>query len=178
MAIAITTSTFAEEKKATKTTRAVAVLVSSEVKEAPEQKFLGQVFFEKKDGKIHVTGKIQGLKPNGVHGFHIHEFGDFTKPDGTSAGGHFNPEDHPHAGPEAAHRHAGDLGNVKADANGVVTLDLMVEGIALKKGDNAIVGRALVLHAGQDDLQSQPSGDAGSRIGVGVIGWANPESKI
>jgi len=155
---------------------AVAVVETTNQRLAPQDRVLGHVRFTQKNGKVHVTGRLEGLEPNSTHGFHIHQYGDFTKMDGTSAGGHFNPKDTKHAGPDAPAHHAGDLGNVTADDNGVVELDMMVDFLSISAGPHAILGRAVVLHAGPDDLSSQPSGAAGPRIGVGIIGWANPES--
>jgi Cu-Zn family superoxide dismutase len=115
-----------------------------------------------------VEGEITGLTP-GKHGFHVHEFGDITSPDGTSAGGHFNPTGEPHAGPDADKRHAGDFGNIEADASGKAKISFLDKKISFE-GPNNILGRGLVVHAKPDDLKSQPSGDAGDRVGVAVIG--------
>ncbi|MGH8495648.1 MAG: superoxide dismutase family protein [Gammaproteobacteria bacterium] len=122
---------------------------------------------------IGISGEIEGLSA-GRHGFHVHEFGDCTAPDATSAGDHFNPEDHPHGAPDDASRHVGDLGNVEATEGAAVTLDMRDEQIALS-GAHSIIGRALVVHASEDDLQSQPSGDAGAHVACGVIGIAAAE---
>ena len=127
----------------------------------------GTILFEEKDGVVHVTGEVTGLTP-GMHGFHIHEFGDLRAADGTGAGGHYNPEGKPHAGPDHAERHVGDLGNVKADADGVAKVAKKMVGAKL----HFIFGRSVVVHAGADDLKSQPSGAAGPRVAVGVVGIA------
>lgn len=156
---------------------AVAVVRTTDAKEAPDTRVLGQIHFIEKNGKTHVKGKLSGLKPNSVHGFHIHQYGDFSKMDGTSAGGHFNPHGTEHAGPDAKMHHVGDLGNIKANSKGEVNIDMIAEWVTVDHGENAVLGRSVVLHAGEDDLTSQPSGAAGARIGVGVIGWANPSSK-
>jgi Cu-Zn family superoxide dismutase len=150
---------------ATETRSAVAVLVpgaSSNVK--------GTIHFTTEAGGVHVQGTIEGLTP-GSHGFHVHEFGDLSKRDLMSTGGHFNPEKHPHAGRDAAQRHAGDLGNLEAGQDGKATVDFVDSQLQLN-GPNSIVGRAVVVHAKADDLKSQPSGDAGGRIAAGVIGIA------
>ncbi|CAN5323046.1 hypothetical protein BH24PSE2_BH24PSE2_01020 [soil metagenome] len=122
---------------------------------------------------VLVTGTIEGLAA-GKHGFHVHELGDCTAPDGASAGGHFNPDDQPHGGPDQAARHAGDLGNIEAAEGGSVTLDLQDDRLAMT-GAQSIIGRALVVHAQADDLKSQPSGKAGARVACGVIGIAVTE---
>ncbi|MGB7329625.1 MAG: superoxide dismutase family protein [Rubripirellula sp.] len=134
-------------------------------------KVRGTLRLAQKGENLHVTGKIRNLSP-GEHGFHIHEFGDMRNmKDGTSAGGHFNPSGVPHGSP--GHGHVGDLGNVTADAEGVATIDITVEHTML----HFILGRTFVVHEGKDDLTSQPSGAAGPRVGVGIIGVGNPDFK-
>src|SRR5262249_19589074 len=109
---------------------------------------------------------------NSEHGFHVHEFGDVSAQDGMSTGGHYNPEGaaHQHAGLDSPTRHAGDLGNVKADGSGKATVDVTVDNISVAGTKDPIIGRGLVLHANADDLKTQPSGNAGARIAVAVIG--------
>lgn len=131
----------------------------------------GLVTFTQTGDKVHVVADLEGLTP-GEHGFHIHEFGDVSSADGSSLGGHYNPEGHEHGAPGMA-SHAGDFGNVKADENGKAHIDMDLPGITLA-GKNAILGRGMVVHAGVDDLKSQPSGNAGGRAGVGVIGVGKP----
>jgi Cu-Zn family superoxide dismutase len=130
----------------------------------------GTVHFHQEDGALVVTASVSGLKPGAKHAIHIHEFGDLRAADATSAGGHFNPGGHQHGGPEAKEHHAGDLGNLKADGAGEAHYELRVPGLTT----TAIAGRAVVVHASEDDLASQPAGNAGARIAVGVIGWAKP----
>jgi Cu-Zn family superoxide dismutase len=147
--------------------RAVAVLQPSKASGVT-----GTVWFEKAAGGVHVTAQLAGLAP-GTHGFHIHEFGDCSAPDATSAGGHWNPKGEPHGAPADAHRHSGDLGNVEAKADGTATVDVTSSDLALA-GPSTIVGRGVVVHAKRDDLKTQPSGDAGDRIACGAIGLAKP----
>ncbi len=137
----------------------------------------GWVLFAPQAGKLHVWGEVLGLTP-GQHGFHIHEFGDCSSGDGTSAGGHFTPQKKPHGAPTAGKdlHHAGDLGNITADATGKAKFDLMVDFLSLH-GMNSVLGRAVVVHAGADDLKSQPSGDAGSRVACGIVGIVKKTSK-
>ena len=126
-------------------------------------------FTQMDDGKVKVAIDLQGVPP-GKHGFHIHEKGDLSAPDLSSAGGHFNPDKHPHAGPDAPKRHAGDLGNVDADESGKVKKEVTTDGITIGSGQaNDIVGKAVILHVKADDLKSQPTGDAGGRIAGGLI---------
>lgn len=133
-------------------------------------KVRGRIFFSQgKDGATKIRGKVNNLAP-GLHGFHIHQFGDLTDRTGKSAGGHFNPEGHDHAGPDAKERHVGDLGNIEANDDGVATVEMTVKGLKV----HFILGRSIVVHAGKDDLKSQPSGNAGPRVAVGVIGIRQP----
>jgi superoxide dismutase, Cu-Zn family len=147
-------------------TKAVAVINA-----ASHSKVSGTVSFTKTSGGVKVEAKIKGLTP-GKHGFHIHEFGDATSPDAKSAGGHFNPKNHPHSGP-GMQRHVGDLGNIEADAEGNATYD-KIDSQLMFHGDSNILGRAVIVHEKADDLKTQPTGDAGGRVGIGVIGIAKP----
>lgn len=130
----------------------------------------GTIHFTMDDKGVRVHGKVSGLTP-GKHGFHIHEFGDLRSKDGKAAGGHYNPENAKHGGPDDKDHHAGDLGNIEAGADGVAEVDRHVRGLKL----HFVVGRSIVVHSGADDLKSQPAGDSGDRVAVGVIGIANPE---
>lgn len=125
------------------------------------------------DGRIQVEADVRGLEPNSSHAIHVHEFGDIRSPDGKSAGGHYNPEKHDHALPKKAERHAGDLGNLEADAAGHAHYVLTVDNITLMGSMNPIIGRGVIVHAGEDD-GGQPTGNAGGRIAAGVIGVLNP----
>ncbi len=134
----------------------------------------GTVRIHESDGRVLITADISGLTPNARHAVHIHEFGDVSSADGSSAGGHYNPEGHPHAGLDHQERHAGDLGNLMADAAGTCHVEISVDNCSLGGVRNPIIGRSLVIHGKEDDLVTQPSGNAGPRIGVGVIGVAHP----
>ncbi len=131
-----------------------------------DNKVDGIVTFEQTPEGVKVDAKINGLS-NSKHGFHIHQYGDCTAEDGTSAGGHFNPDNMEHSGPEAMKRHMGDMGNLQgAGENAVSTISYTDKTISLSE----ILGRGVIIHAGTDDLKSQPSGAAGPRISCGVIG--------
>ena len=130
----------------------------------------GVIRFIEVEGGVRVTGDFHGLKP-GKHGFHIHELGDCSALDGTSAGGHYNPMAKQHSGPDAADRHVGDLGNITADKSGRASYDRVDSHLSLN-GPYSIVGRAVIIHAGEDDFVSQPTGNAGARVACGVIGIA------
>ncbi|XP_078618364.1 uncharacterized protein LOC144885971 isoform X2 [Branchiostoma floridae x Branchiostoma japonicum] len=130
--------------------------------------------YQSSDSPVEVTGTISNLTPPGKHGFHIHEFGDTTN-GCTSAGSHFNPAKKNHGGPQDAERHVGDLGNVEVGDDGVATIKITDSQLQLT-GPNSIVGRAVVVHAGEDDLgkggfeDSLTTGHAGGRLACGVIG--------
>lgn len=126
-------------------------------------------FIPSEDGGVHVEADIIELV-SGAHGFHVHENGDCSAPDGSSAGDHFAPEGSPHGAPmnTASERHVGDLGNVEANSDGVAEYARVDEVLTLE-GPNSIVGRAVIVHAGEDDLSTQPDGGAGPRVACGVI---------
>lgn len=132
---------------------------------------VGTVTFIEERGGIRVIADIRELD-GGKHGFHIHEKGDCSAPDGTSAGGHFNPTGAPHAGPEAEMRHVGDLGNLESTEANAAMLEHFDEMLTFD-GPNSILGKAVIIHAGEDDLTSQPTGAAGPRIACGVIELSN-----
>ena len=132
----------------------------------------GTVTFTKSGDEMKIVADLRGLTP-GKHGFHIHEFGDCSSPDGTAAGGHFNPAKAPHAGHDAMTRHVGDLGNIEADSDGKAHLEL-TDKMMTMSGENSILGRGLIVHEKADDLKTQPTGDAGGRLACGVIGIAKP----
>lgn len=123
-------------------------------------------FIQEKDG-IRVEAEITGLSP-GKHGFHIHEKGDCSAPDASSAGGHFNPTGMPHAGPMDHQRHVGDFGNLEADESGKAKYSRSFSDLKIT-GETSILGKAVIVHAKADDLKTQPSGDAGGRVACGVI---------
>lgn len=131
----------------------------------------GVVSFRRTGDGIAITAQIEGLEPNSRHGFHIHQYGDCTSPDAESAGGHFNPTGERHGGRHDDERHLGDLGNLEADSQGVATLEYIDERLSMD-GPHSILGRGVIVHAQPDDYETQPTGDAGARIGCGVIGVA------
>lgn len=127
----------------------------------------GTVTFVQEAAGVRVIADLREIGP-GSHGFHIHENGDCSAPDASSAGGHFNPTNQPHAGPEAEQRHVGDLGNIEATESGGAIMERVFESLSLD-GENSIIGKAVIVHANKDDFSSQPSGAAGARIACGVI---------
>lgn len=137
-------------------------------------KVTGSVAFMPVTDGVRVYAEITGLTP-GKHGFHVHEFGDCSAADLSSAGGHFNPTAQPHAGPDAIARHEGDMGNIEADASGNARLDYVDHQISVLNDGKSVIGRSVVVHAKPDDLKSQPAGDSGARIACGVIGWSKTQ---
>ena len=130
----------------------------------------GTVSFVEKGSKIVVTADVSGLKPGAEHGFHVHEKGDCSAADATSAGGHFNPGGQPHGNHASGPHHAGDLPNLKADSAGRAKASFEVEGLAVSAtAANGIVGRSVVIHRDPDDYKSQPAGNSGPRIACGTI---------
>ena len=141
-----------------------------------EGKINGTVRFEEQGRYTIIDIKLKGLSKNGLHGFHIHEAGDLTdKCESMCA--HFNPYNKPHGGPESKDRHVGDLGNLKTDKNGNVSI-VMSDSMIKLKGKASIIGRGLIIHADEDDLglgtntASKINGNAGKRIACAIIGIA------
>lgn len=119
---------------------------------------------------VRMTGVIGGFAPNSVHAIHIHEKGDCSTVDASSAGGHFNPGMSPHGKVDSGTHHGGDMDNLVADAEGVAKVDVHARAVTLGGGaSNDVAGRAVVVHAAPDDYASQPAGNAGARVACGVI---------
>src|SRR5258707_14977085 len=149
------------------TTKAVAVLHPTQ-----GNNVMGTVTFSQSGDEVKVVADVTGLTP-GKHGFHIHEFGDCSSSDGNSAGGHFNPTHKQHGAPDASDRHAGDLGNIEADASGKAHLEWS-DKVRKLSGADSIVGHSVIVHEKVDDLKTQPTGNSGGRLACGVIGVAKP----
>ena len=162
----VTAQTPVMEPKPATAPKAIAVLHPTQ-----GNKVSGTVTFSQSGDGVHVHGEITGLTP-GKHGFHIHEFGDCSAADLSSAGGHFNPTHKSHGAPDAAERHTGDMGNIEADASGKATVDYVDHNMTLGNDERSVIGHSVIVHAKADDLKSQPAGDAGARIACGVVGVA------
>lgn len=132
----------------------------------------GTISFSEKDGLVTMIGIVSGLE-EGEHAIHIHEKADCSSPDGKSSGGHWNPTGQPHgAWGDATGYHKGDIGNLTANVNGRATLTKTTDEWCIGCGDDTkdILGKAVIVHIGVDDLKSQPSGAAGARVGcAGII---------
>ncbi len=151
---------------ATAVPEAVAVLYPTQ-----GQAVRGVVTFSQQKGGVRIVADVTGLAPDAKHAFHIHQFGDARDAHGKSAGGHYNPSNSKHDRPEAVERHAGDLGNLRADNHGKAHYDRVDDRITIFGFRNRILGRGVIIHAGEDQFTGA-SGNAGPRIAIGVIGIA------
>ena len=146
-------------------------IATAQLQPTKDSTVAGTINFSLVDGQLRASGDITGLKPDSEHGFHIHEKGDCSAPDGTSAGGHFNPGSSEHGSISTAMHHGGDMPNIKADAQGNAHIDGPVaSNVNVGVGDGFdIVGRGLIVHADPDDYKTQPTGNAGARLACAVI---------
>ena len=130
----------------------------------------GDINLSKTADGVLLTGNVYGLDPNTQHGFHVHEKGDCSAKDASSAGGHFNPDNTMHGNPASGEHHLGDMPNIVADAMGHAEVSATILGATLGDGGpHDLDGKAIIVHDKADDYTSQPSGDAGKRIACGVI---------
>lgn len=127
----------------------------------------GTVTFIAVENGVKIIADAEGLTP-GKHGFHIHEWGDCSAPDGSSTGGYYNPLAAPHGGPDHMNRRLGDLGNIVADETGKAHYERMDHLISLS-GPHSIIGRSVVINDAEDDYTSQAYGNIGKFLACGVI---------
>ena len=119
---------------------------------------------------VHLTGEVGGLSPGSTHAIHIHEKGDCSAADASSAGGHFNPSAQPHGKVGSGAHHGGDMDNLVANAEGVAQVNAHAQGVTLGGGAaNDVAGKAVIVHAAADDYRTQPTGNAGGRLACGII---------
>ena len=128
----------------------------------------GEAKFTEMEGGVLVEIHVTNMNP-GHHAVHIHENGDCSTTDATSAGGHFNPTGEPHGSPNMSQHHLGDLGNLYVNPDRTGYHSIFMPELSIKEGPRSIRDKAIVVHANADDLSSQPAGNAGARIGCGVI---------
>lgn len=157
-----------EVVEGTKTDKTITVIMSPK----SDSNVTGTVIFNDEDGQVTMEGKLSGLT-EGVHAIHLHEKADCSSPDGKSSGGHWNPAGQPHGawGAESGF-HKGDIGNMTANAEGNAEISLTTDQWCIGCGDDTknIIGKAVIVHQGEDDLISQPSGAAGARVScAGII---------
>ena len=144
-------------------------LASATIEPANESGVTGMATFIQEDNQITLYVEIYNASP-GLHGIHIHEFGDCSAPDGSSAGGHWNPTDVAHGKWGEGEFHLGDIGNINVGDDGTGSIELTTDLWEMGTGsDFDIIGRSIIIHADADDFVSQPSGNAGARIGCGTI---------
>lgn len=119
---------------------------------------------------VQLRGMVQGLSADKEFGFHVHEKGDCSAPDASSAGNHFNPSNESHGDPQGTMHHLGDMPNLKADVKGAAAVELTISGASLGTGQSGdLIGKGVIVHAMPDDYKTQPSGNSGSRIACGVV---------
>jgi superoxide dismutase, Cu-Zn family len=140
---------------------------TAEIGPASGSQVSGTASFTRTADGVHLALKASGLTP-GEHGIHVHEVGDCSAADATSAKGHFNPTNKAHGGHDGEH-HAGDIPNLTADSNGNADYAVDLPGLEIGSGDSNIIGRALIIHAAPDDYKTQPAGNSGKRVACGVI---------
>ena len=128
----------------------------------------GTVSFTPAGQKLRLDAQVAGLTP-GEHGFHVHESGDCSAADASSAKGHFNPAAKPHGYYGGAEHHIGDMPNLVADASGNAKLNVELDLMTITDGPTGILNRSVVIHADPDDYKSQPAGNSGKRIACGTI---------
>lgn len=136
---------------------------------ASKSKVTGTITFKETGDGVEVTANIENLTP-GDHAWHVHEKGDCSAPDATSAGGHFNPDNHKHGAPDAAEHHAGDFGNLTAGKDGKATATITMKGVTLDPAaPMSLINKGFIVHEKKDDFKTQPTGNAGGRVACGVI---------
>jgi superoxide dismutase, Cu-Zn family len=119
---------------------------------------------------VLIAIEVNGLPADQWVAFHVHQTGtcDHTTAH-ESAGGHFNPTDVEHGYLAETGPHAGDMPNQYVPADGTLRAQVFNTAVSLEEGDTAIKGKALMVHAAQDDYSGQPSGNAGDRLACAVI---------
>lgn len=146
-------------------------------------KIKGTVLFTEnlKDNNIKIDVNLVGLKKNALHGFHVHESGDFSEKC-ESMCAHFNPLKKNHGCPGMKERHVGDLGNLKTNEKGCTKYSFY-DNIIKLKGKCNILGRGLIIHADEDDCglgnnpDSLKTGNSGKRIACAIIGYSKQNFK-
>ena len=141
----------------------------AQIESRSDSHLTGKATFREENGKVTLKLKIKGAEP-GTHAVHLHEKGDCTAPDGTSAGGHWNPTRVDHGRWVSPPFHHGDIGNVAVGANGRGTLTLTTDLWTIGGApETDVVGKGIIIHAKADDFTTQPTGNAGGRAGCGVV---------
>lgn len=148
---------------------AAKAVIEAPVEAKSGSKVTGKATFTEKGKEITVKVAVEGAPP-GEHAVHIHEKGDCSSPDAKSAGGHWNPGSDQHGAWAAEHHHLGDIGNMKVGADGKGEVELTTDKWTVGTGQpNDVVGKSIVVHEKVDDFTTQPTGNAGGRIGCAVL---------
>ncbi len=134
----------------------------------PQSPVQGAITFSDVRGIVSVSGTVTGLKPNSAHAFHVHENGDCSAPDFSTAGSHFNPTKSPHGAHGSGLHHLGDMPPLMADATGTANVSFNSQTLTLR-GPNSIIGKSVIVHRDPDDVNAQPVGNAGPRLACGII---------
>jgi len=150
--------------------RSTAQMAEANVSPASASLVSGRLALVPEGSGVRISGVIGGLPRSRQAAFHVHERGDCSAMDASSAGAHFDPTHAKHGRSGHGPHHAGDMDNLLADDKGVANVNVLLPQVTLGGGAaNDIAGRALVIHAGADDYRSQPAGNAGARVACGVI---------
>lgn len=141
--------------------------VASATLHAADGADVGRVMASEVQGGLRFTIEARGMPP-GTHGAHVHTIGRCDPPGFESAGGHWNPTGSHHGSLNPAGPHMGDLPNLIIGTDGRGTLGITIPD-ATMAGLLDADGAALVVHAGPDDMMTDPSGNSGGRIACGVF---------
>jgi superoxide dismutase, Cu-Zn family len=135
---------------------------------------VGEATFTEGPNGITINANLQpgqDAAGPGAHGVHIHETGE-TSPDFEAAGEHFNPSGAQHGLENPAGPHEGDLEEIVVNEDGSASYQTLTNRVTLSGGENSILdsdGSTLIIHAGSDDQETDPSGESGGRVIAGVI---------
>jgi Cu-Zn family superoxide dismutase len=157
--------------EATEEVEVVIPMAIAIISPASGSKMTGEANFKDNgDGTVSLNVTVSSATP-GEHALHLHQNGDCSAPDATSAGGHWNPADTEHGKRmEGLAFHAGDIDNLTVGEDSTGTLEMIVKGWSVGGSDSTnVIGRAIIIHALADDFESQPSGAAGTRVACGVV---------
>jgi len=145
------------------------VVATADIESRSGSSLTGTARFTEQGRTVTLTLEVEGAPP-GVHAVHLHQNGDCSADDATSAGPHWNPGNVEHGQWDHAPFHLGDIGNLQVGPDGYGSLTLTTDLWSIGTGEaNDILGRAIIIHEKADDFTTQPTGAAGGRIGCGVI---------
>lgn len=162
----LTVATIFACKTATNSKNEIKITLTSK----SDSQVTGTAIFTEKNGTVTMVATMNGLS-TGEHAIHLHEKADCSSPDGSSAGGHWNPTFKKHGKWGQGEYHKGDIGNFTADINGNAVVKFSTDEWCIGCGDETkdITGKGLIIHKGVDDFTTQPTGNAGARIACAGI---------